>query len=43
MTSSDVFDVGFVLSKLSAVPSQLWIACVLPWFGLTDEAFGAKE
>ena len=23
--------------------SQLWIACVLPWFGLTDGAMGAKE
>jgi len=23
--------------------SQVWIACVLPWFGRTDGAFGAKE
>ena len=23
--------------------SQLWIACVLSWFGLTDGAMGAKE
>ena len=22
---------------------QLWIVCVLPWFGRTVEAFGAKE
>ena len=26
-----------------AQESQLWIACVLPWFGLTDGALGAKE
>ena len=23
--------------------SHVWVACVLPWFGLTDGALGAKE
>ena len=36
---------GFVAlgSAKWALESQLWIVCVLPWFGLTDGAMGAKE
>ena len=36
---------GFVAlgSAKGALENQVWIVCVLPWFGLTDEAFGAKE
>ena len=30
-------------SAKGALENQLWIVCVLPWFGLTDEAFGDKE
>ena len=30
-------------SAKGALENQVWIACVWPWFGLTDEAFGAKE